>query len=85
MPWYFGNSSQFRLWAPGFFIPLAVWSAIWTGLALWYSARRQEKWWFILFLLVHTAGIVEILYLLLVAKIFSTAKPNKSQRTSRKR
>jgi len=85
MPWYFGNSSRFSLFAPGFVIPLAVWSAVWTGLALWNAAKRGEKWWFILFLIVHTAGILEILYLIFVARIFSTAKPKTTSRTSRKR
>jgi len=81
MPWYFGNSSQFRLWAPGFFIPFVVWSAVWTGLALWHAARRCEKWWFIFFLLVHTAGVVEILYLLFVAKAFAkSAGVNKKKK-----
>ena len=51
-------------------VPLAIWSAIWTGLALWHAAQRKEKWWFIFFLLVHTLGIVEILYLVFVAKAF---------------
>jgi hypothetical protein len=75
MPWYLGNSKSFGFWGnPGFVIPLAVWSAVWTGLALWHAARRQEKWWFILFFLVHTAGIAEMLYLLLVVRLFSTKK-----------
>ena len=85
MPWFLGNSTQLRFFLPGLFIPLVVWSAIWTGLALWNSARRGEKWWFILFLLVHTAGILEILYLVFVAKIFSGDQPKKSPRSSRKR
>jgi len=84
MPWYFGNSTQFRfLGGSGFFIPLAIWSAIWTGLALWHAAKRGEKWWFIFFLLVHTAGIVEILYLIFVVKLFSAGK--KTTRPSRRR
>ena len=82
MPWYFGNSMQF-IGAPGFIIPLAVWSAAWTGLALWNAAKRDEKWWFIFFLIVHTAGIVEILYLIFVVKLFSSGK--KKTRSSRKR
>jgi len=85
MPWYLGNSSRFSVWAPGFIIPLAVWSVAWTGLALWNSAKRGEKWWFILFLVVHTAGILEIVYLIFVAKLFSPAKPNKVSRLSRRR
>jgi hypothetical protein len=82
MPWYLGNSNQFRLWTPGFFIPLVVWSAVWTGFALWNSARRQEKWWFIFFLLVHTAGIIEILYLIFVAKIFFVPTAGKKKKKS---
>jgi hypothetical protein len=66
--------------APGFFIPLVIWSAAWTGLALWNAARRQEKWWFILFLLVHTAGVIEILYLIFVAKVFATAQTGKKKK-----
>lgn len=86
MPWYLGNSRPFMYsagwsmlgWA---ILPLAIWSVIWTGLALWNSAKRQEKWWFIFFLLVHTAGIAEILYLVFVAKIFAQkSTPRKRNR-----
>ncbi len=76
MPWYWGNSwPYFHLW----FVPLAVWSVFWTGFALWYAARREEKGWFVFFLLVHTAGIVEILYLVFVVNAFSKTK-KKSRR-----
>ena len=80
MPWYLGNNLGFRpmgwgnawLWGiPGVFILLVFWGLIWTGLALWHAAQRREKWWFLFFLLVHTAGIVEILYLVFVVKIFT--------------
>lgn len=57
-------------WGVGFILPLAVWSIFWGGLALWYAARREEKWWFLVFLFVHTAGILEIIYLLFVAHAF---------------
>jgi len=84
MPWYFGANNQFRFFEwPLFFIPLLVWSAVWTGLALWNAARRGEKLWFIIFLLVHTAGILEILYLIFVVHIFSQEK--RATRSSRKR
>ncbi|HUD20039.1 MAG TPA: DUF5652 family protein [Patescibacteria group bacterium] len=94
MPWYLGNNVSVHnmwwgggwLWSiPGVFIFLAAWSVVWTGLALWHAGRRCEKWWFIFFLLVHTAGIAEILYLVFVAKIFSSgAKPiTKGRKKSR--
>ena len=62
-------------------IPLTLWSLFWTGLALWHAAVRREKWWFILFLLVHTAGILEIIYLVFVARAFGQKKS--SRRRSR--
>ncbi len=80
MPWYLGNSQSFgewngmELWGMRLLAPLILWSVIWTGLALWHSARRREKWWFIFFLLVHTIGIAEIIYLVFVVKIFHSSK-----------
>ncbi len=86
MPWFLGNNRAwgFRgFWPIGGLLPLVIWSAIWTGLALWHAAKRGEKWWFIFFLLVHTAGIVEILYLIFVAKIFAkTTKPARKRKRS---
>lgn len=40
-----------------------LWSLVWKALALWKSARRGSKVWFIVFLVVNTVGILEILYL----------------------
>lgn len=76
MPWYLGNSNS---WSnlPGIIVPVAIWSAIWTGFALWYAARREEKGWFIFFILVHTAGIIEILYLIFVAQALVPRKPRR--------
>ncbi len=74
MPWYLGNGRINMTNFSGAGIGLlAIWSVIWTGLALWHAARRQEKGWFIFFLLVHTAGIVEFIYLMFVAKVFATS------------
>ncbi len=64
----------------GLIFPLAIWSVVWTGLALWNAAKRGEKWWFIIFLLVHTAGILEILYLLFVVHILDKKSPSRSHR-----
>lgn len=41
----------------------AAWSIFWTGVGLWFSARNGDKAWFIFFLLVHLAGVPEIIYL----------------------
>lgn len=40
------------------------------GYSLWYAARRGEKWWFIILLIINTAGILELIYLIFVIKKF---------------
>ena len=50
-------------------VALILWSMFWKGLALWHSARRGESLWFVILLLVNTAGILEIVYLLVLKKI----------------
>ncbi len=56
------------LTSPAIFL-LILWSGFWKGLALWHSARNGKPWWFIVLLIVNTAGILEIIYLFLVAKL----------------
>lgn len=45
-----------------------IWSLAWKGVALWKSADRKEKWWFIAFLVVNTFGVLEIAYLFYFSK-----------------
>lgn len=47
---------------------IVLWSLVWKGLALWHSAKRTEKWWFIAFLIINTLGILEIIYLYFITK-----------------
>lgn len=54
---------------PVLFFLLVLWSLFWKGLALWHSARRNEGWWFVILLLINTGGILEMIYLFLVAKV----------------
>lgn len=44
-------------------IVIFIWSSIWKFLALWKSARKGHTVWFIVFALVNTIGILEILYI----------------------
>jgi hypothetical protein len=66
----FSNAIGFGLPAIGlsFFFLLIVWSLIWKGLALWHAAQRKDAWWFVAFLVINTAGILEIIYLFVVCK-----------------
>lgn len=49
-------------------ILIMIWSLIWKGFALWYSAKSDEKYWFVAILILNTAGILEIAYLFFFAK-----------------
>lgn len=71
---------SFQQWWGAPVVFLALWSIVWTGLALWHAAGRHEKGWFIFFLLVHTAGIIEILYLLFVVHAFTSKKTSRRHR-----
>ncbi len=42
---------------------IMVWSIAWKGLALWHSARNNQKNWFLVMLVINTIGIMEIVYL----------------------
>ena len=50
------------------FVVLLIWSIVWKGIALWHSGRNNQKIWFVVFLIVNTAGILEILYILFFRK-----------------
>lgn len=54
---------------PAFLLALiGVWSIIWKGIALWKSAGYKDKVWFIIFLIINTVGILEILYIFVFSK-----------------
>lgn len=42
---------------------LAMWSIVWKGFALWFAAREKKTYWFIVILILNTAGILEIIYM----------------------
>jgi hypothetical protein len=54
-------------WLGLILVLLVVWSLTWKGMALWRSARRGHKVWFVVFLLVNTLGILEMVYVLAIA------------------
>ena len=54
-------------------IALALWDLVWKAIALWRAAARKEVIWFIVLLVLNTAGILPIIYL-----IFKPAPGDKS-------
>lgn len=53
-----------------------IWSLGWKGWALWIAAKKDQKAWFIVFLIVNTLGILEIFYIFYFSRqhISSTKK-----------
>jgi len=49
-------------------IVLVLWSLAWKGVALWRAARRRQLGWYVVLLVVNTVGILEIIYIFLVAR-----------------
>lgn len=70
--YYSNNWGSMMSWDhPGFRVGvglLALWSLVWSGLSLWKSARNGDRYWFLALLLIHTGGILDILYLFVFAK-----------------
>lgn len=46
-------------------IPFLIIDVILRGFALWKSARKKQKIWFITLLVINSAGILPLIYLLL--------------------
>ena len=51
-----------------FIVVLLVCSLIWKGLALWRTAGRRDKTWFVIFMILNLIGIPEIIYLIVTKK-----------------
>lgn len=50
------------------FILLIIWSTVWKGLALWRAAKQNSTVWFVVFVILNTAGVLEIIYLYFIAR-----------------
>jgi Family of unknown function (DUF5652) len=63
---------MYNLYGSSFFniiiLILAVWTIPWKGYALWIAAKRNQKIWFIVILILNTVGILEIFYIFKIAK-----------------
>ncbi len=57
---------QFFLANPFILIAFIAWTLAWKGIALWMSAKRDQKNWFIAILVLNTLGILEIAYILYI-------------------
>ena len=62
------NDLEQYAWFPVVMIVLALWSIPWKGWALWRAAKNNQLPWFIVFMVVNTVGILEIIYIFLISK-----------------
>ncbi len=65
------NAGVFLENHPWLFVFLIAWSLVWKGFGLWKSAQLAHKGWFVAILLLNTLGILEAIYLFVIAKKYS--------------
>lgn len=81
------SSHDWNPWVPfgiglgifGIFIlaVLAIVTIVLKGYALWHAAKRDEKGWFIVMLIINTMGILELVYLAFIVKKWKVpSEPN---------
>lgn len=66
-------------WMTTLIIPLTIWSIFWMGMGLWKAAKADSKPWFVILLLVHTMGILDILYIFVFSKMSVKKSGKKSK------
>lgn len=64
---------------------LLTWSLIWKGFGLWYSAKKGNKIWFVVILIINSAGIIPIIYLAWKTDFFHKRIKKASKKKSRKK
>ena len=63
-----GAPTWIHVYGPILFL-LVVWSIFWKGLSLWHSGKKAQGKWFVVLLILNTAGILDIIYLFFVLKL----------------
>lgn len=43
---------------------IALWDLVWKGIGMWKSARNNQVAWFVFILILNTAGLLPIIYML---------------------
>ena len=56
---------------------LAIWELVWKGIALWRAGRNNHLAWYICILVLNTAGILPLVYVLFFSKSKKQTKKTK--------
>jgi hypothetical protein len=80
----YGNSYGYPVFGAGLLatlsfllIPLLIWGIFWKGWALWRAAKNDSKVWFVVFMILNTMGILDILYIFVFSRQKETPKKTK--------
>ena len=46
---------------------LLAWCLLWKAIALWKAARRRQRVWYVVLLIINTVGILPIIYIFFIA------------------
>lgn len=49
-------------------LAVGLWTLYWKYKAIWYAVKHEHRVWMLIFLLVNTLGVLEILYLHVFSK-----------------
>lgn len=55
-------------WARRMVMVVAIWDVVWKGMALWQAAKRRQPGWFVALLVLNTAGVFPIVYLVMMRR-----------------
>lgn len=45
-------------------VAVVAWDLVWRSVALWRAARNDQAWWFGFLLIINSAGVLPIIYLM---------------------
>ncbi len=65
---------------PYVLLAILIWSMVWKGIALWKASKKNSVPWFVVLLVVNTAGILEILYTYLFSEMKFDEKRSRKKR-----
>jgi hypothetical protein len=60
---------------PWVIVLAVIWTIPWKGVALWRAAQNQSIPWFMVFLIINTLGILEILYIFVFSRETTAPQP----------
>lgn len=63
---FFQNIYTAHPWMVYVFI---CWVVFWKGISMWKAARKHQRVWFIVLLIINTMGLLEILYIFWFSRI----------------